>query len=212
MVRGTVALEEAEVRIRPVSVVPLAGSATLTAGRAHVVLPAYNEEGACIRDRARGALAGGRADRLGRRRRLARRHRGHRRARCRGARRPARAPPGQPRPRPRGPVRPARRPGGRGHRRRGRRHGRRRHPRPRPHPAAAAGDRRGRRRRDLLAVRRRRRRHDGPVRPPDALARRGRPVPPHPRRRGRPRLHGSSRSRASPAWSSCCSSCGTATR
>ncbi|MET1072773.1 MAG: glycosyltransferase family 2 protein, partial [Umezawaea sp.] len=39
------ALEEAEVRIRPVSVVPLAAAATLTAGRAHVVLPAYNEEG-----------------------------------------------------------------------------------------------------------------------------------------------------------------------
>src|SRR5687767_9690935 len=46
-VRGTVALEEAEARIRPEAVVPTASSSTttLTTGRAHVVLPAYNEEG-----------------------------------------------------------------------------------------------------------------------------------------------------------------------
>jgi dolichol-phosphate mannosyltransferase len=41
-----VALEEAEVRIRPEVVVPTASStSTPTTGRAHVVLPAYNEEG-----------------------------------------------------------------------------------------------------------------------------------------------------------------------
>jgi dolichol-phosphate mannosyltransferase len=42
-----VALEEAEARIRPEAVVPTAASSTstLTTGRAHVVLPAYNEEG-----------------------------------------------------------------------------------------------------------------------------------------------------------------------
>lgn len=62
MVRGTVALEEAEVRIRPVSVVPQAGSTTLTCGRAHVVLPAFNEEGSLpplLRRLADLSLAGG---------------------------------------------------------------------------------------------------------------------------------------------------------
>ena len=56
------ALEEAEVRIRPVSVVPQAGSAMLTCGRAHVVLPAFNEEGSLpplLRRLANLSLAGG---------------------------------------------------------------------------------------------------------------------------------------------------------
>jgi len=57
-----VTLEEAEVRSRPVSVAPPVGSTTPTCGRAHVVLPAFNEEGSLpplLRRLAKLSLAGG---------------------------------------------------------------------------------------------------------------------------------------------------------